>query len=93
MAGINLVGIPPLTGFLGKLGLARASVQAGTPEAWLLLAEILDGQGRGEHGIVFHGDDLINQPAQVRRYRGHTADDQRVPGVLVKQIRQVRERF
>ena len=38
VAGINLVGIPPLTGFLGKLGLARASVQAGTPEAWLLLA-------------------------------------------------------
>ncbi len=38
VAGINLVGAPPLTGFVGKLGLARASVQAATPMAWMLLA-------------------------------------------------------
>jgi multicomponent Na+:H+ antiporter subunit D len=37
VAGMNLVGMPPLTGFVGKLGLARASVQAGTPAAWILL--------------------------------------------------------
>jgi len=37
IAGINLVGVPPLTGFVGKLGLVRASVQAGTPGAWALL--------------------------------------------------------
>ncbi len=35
---LNLVGIPPLTGFVGKLGLAQSSVQAGTPLAWWLLA-------------------------------------------------------
>lgn len=28
--GLNLVGFPPLTGFIGKLGLAQASLQAGT---------------------------------------------------------------
>ena len=33
----NLVGVPPLTGFIGKLGLAEASVQSGTPMAWWLL--------------------------------------------------------
>ncbi|WP_312350326.1 Na+/H+ antiporter subunit D [Actinomyces sp.] len=38
ISGINLVGIPPLTGFVGKLGLARASVEAATPAAWELLA-------------------------------------------------------
>ncbi|WP_022867330.1 Na+/H+ antiporter subunit D [Schaalia vaccimaxillae] len=37
IAGINLIGIPPLTGFIGKLGLARASVEAATLQAWLLL--------------------------------------------------------
>lgn len=34
---LNLVGIPPLTGFIGKLGLAEASVRVGTPLAWSLL--------------------------------------------------------
>ncbi|WP_084403064.1 Na+/H+ antiporter subunit D [Schaalia suimastitidis] len=38
VSGINLVGIPPLTGFVGKLGLARASVELATPSAWILLA-------------------------------------------------------
>lgn len=38
LAGINLVGVPPLTGFIGKLGLAEASVEVGTASAWLLLA-------------------------------------------------------
>ena len=33
----NLVGVPPLSGFVGKLGLAQASVEAGTPMAWSLL--------------------------------------------------------
>lgn len=35
---LNLVGFPPLTGFLGKLGLAQASARAATPLAWALLA-------------------------------------------------------
>ena len=34
----NLVGIPPLSGFIGKLGLAQASAEVGTPMAWSLLA-------------------------------------------------------
>ena len=34
---LNLVGIPPLTGFIGKLGLAEASARLGTPLAWSLL--------------------------------------------------------
>ncbi|WP_165216681.1 Na+/H+ antiporter subunit D [Schaalia sp. ZJ1691] len=37
VAGFNLVGIPPLTGFVGKLALAQASAQAGTAQAWILL--------------------------------------------------------
>lgn len=37
ISGFNLVGVPPLTGFLGKLGLAQASVQLATPDAWALL--------------------------------------------------------
>lgn len=35
---LNLVGFPPLTGFIGKLGLAEASVRSATPLAWSLLA-------------------------------------------------------
>lgn len=35
---LNLVGFPPLTGFIGKYGLAMASADAGTPFAWALLA-------------------------------------------------------
>ena len=38
IAGINLVGVPPLTGFIGKLGLAQASVEVGNTQAWALLA-------------------------------------------------------
>ena len=38
VSGFNLVGIPPLTGFIGKLGLAQASVSAGTWQGWSLLA-------------------------------------------------------
>lgn len=34
---LNLVGFPPLTGFLGKVGLARASAQAATPLGWVML--------------------------------------------------------
>ena len=34
----NLVGFPPLTGFLGKLGLAEATALRNTPLAWALLA-------------------------------------------------------
>ncbi len=37
IAAANLVGIPPLSGFIGKLGLAEASVQVGTAMAWALL--------------------------------------------------------
>ena len=36
--GLNLVGFPPLSGFVGKFGLARASVAVGTEQAWALLA-------------------------------------------------------
>lgn len=35
---MSLAGIPPLSGFLGKLGLLRAGVAAGTPLTWLLVA-------------------------------------------------------
>lgn len=38
ISGLNLVGVPPFSGFIGKLGLAEASVQVGTPIAWALLA-------------------------------------------------------
>ncbi len=38
IVGFNLVGVPPFSGFIGKLGLAEASVQVGTPMAWALLA-------------------------------------------------------
>ncbi|GLU47571.1 Na+/H+ antiporter subunit D [Nocardiopsis ansamitocini] len=35
---MNLAGIPPLSGFLGKLGLIQAGVQQDTPIAYLLVA-------------------------------------------------------
>ncbi len=35
---MNLAGIPPLSGFLGKVGLLQAAVDAGTPLAYLLIA-------------------------------------------------------
>ncbi len=34
----NLSGIPPLSGFLGKLGLLQAGVSVGTPMAYILVA-------------------------------------------------------
>lgn len=37
ITAMNMVGIPPMTGFIGKLGLAQASVESGTPLAWTLL--------------------------------------------------------
>ncbi len=38
ITGFNLVGVPPFSGFIGKLGLAESSVQVATPMAWALLA-------------------------------------------------------
>lgn len=38
---MNLAGIPPFSGFLGKLGLLRGGVDLGTPLAWVLLAGAL----------------------------------------------------
>lgn len=35
---MNLAGIPPFSGFLGKLGLVQGGVDLGTPLAWVLLA-------------------------------------------------------
>ncbi|MBG6084224.1 Na+/H+ antiporter subunit D [Zhihengliuella flava] len=35
---MNLAGIPPFSGFLGKLGLIQGGVDLGTPLAWVLLA-------------------------------------------------------
>ncbi len=34
---MNLAGIPPFSGFIGKLGLLDASVQSGTPMAWAVV--------------------------------------------------------
>lgn len=38
VTGLNLVGVPPLTGFVGKLGLATASATSGGAWAWTMLA-------------------------------------------------------
>ncbi len=35
---MNLAGIPPLSGFIGKLGLMRAGVADGGGWAWVLVA-------------------------------------------------------
>lgn len=35
---MNLAGIPPFSGFLGKLGLLQAGVELGTPSAYILVA-------------------------------------------------------
>ncbi|MFT3888164.1 MAG: Na+/H+ antiporter subunit D [Arachnia sp.] len=35
---MNLAGIPPLSGFIGKLGLMEAGAAVGTPLAWLVVA-------------------------------------------------------
>ncbi len=35
--GMNLAGIPPFSGFLGKVGLLQAGVELGTPVAYLLV--------------------------------------------------------
>lgn len=37
-AALNLIGIPPFTGFIGKLGLAQAAVQQGQWQGYALLA-------------------------------------------------------
>ena len=38
LPAMNLAGIPPLSGFLGKAGLVQAGVEVGTPLAWALVA-------------------------------------------------------
>ena len=38
VAAMNLSGIPPLSGFLAKIGLVQAGIEVGTPLAWLLVA-------------------------------------------------------
>jgi len=35
---MNLAGIPPFSGFLGKIGLVQGGVNLGTPIAWVLVA-------------------------------------------------------
>lgn len=35
---MNLAGIPPLSGFIGKVGLLQAGVADGSPLAWVLVA-------------------------------------------------------
>ncbi len=35
---MNLAGIPPMSGFVGKLGLLTAGLESGTPLAWALVA-------------------------------------------------------
>ena len=35
---MNLAGIPPLSGFVGKFGLLTAAAEVGTPLAWVVLA-------------------------------------------------------
>ena len=37
VSAMNLSGIPPLSGFLAKIGLLRAGIALGTPLAWLLV--------------------------------------------------------
>ncbi len=37
VSAMNLSGIPPLSGFLAKVGLLNAGVELGTPLAWLLV--------------------------------------------------------
>ena len=37
MPAMNLAGIPPFSGFIGKLGLLTAAVEAGTPLAWAVV--------------------------------------------------------
>ncbi|MCS4484705.1 Na+/H+ antiporter subunit D [Gleimia sp. 6138-11-ORH1] len=38
LASLNLIGIPPFSGFIGKLGLTQASVTVASIPAWSLLA-------------------------------------------------------
>jgi len=37
VSAMNLSGIPPLSGFLAKVGLLHAGIEVGTPLAWLLV--------------------------------------------------------
>ncbi len=37
LPAMNLAGIPPLSGFLGKAGLIQAGIDVGTPVAWALV--------------------------------------------------------
>ncbi|SLM87649.1 Na+/H+ antiporter subunit D [Brachybacterium nesterenkovii] len=34
---MNLAGVPPLSGFIGKVGLILAGIDVGSPEAWILV--------------------------------------------------------
>lgn len=38
VSAMNLAGIPPMSGFLGKVGLIQAGISSATPLAWVLVA-------------------------------------------------------
>jgi len=84
---MNLAGIPPLSGFIGKLGLLAAGVEVGTPLAWALVAGSVVTSLLTLYAIAkvwnraFWGTPVLGPHAPHDESEGES--DGRLPGVMV----------
>lgn len=82
---MNLAGIPPFSGFIGKIGLIYSSAELATPTAWWMIAvgvitSLLTLYAMAKAwNRAFWGD-----PAELKRPHAHDEEpDTRMPGVQV----------
>lgn len=75
---MNLAGIPPLSGFLGKVGLLKAGVEAGTPLAWVLVGGSVVTSLLTLYALVKAWNKAFWQPVP-----DHLPADVRLPGAMV----------
>ncbi|MEZ5088285.1 MAG: proton-conducting transporter membrane subunit [Micropruina sp.] len=85
---MNLAGIPPLSGFVGKLGLLLSGVEVGTPLAWSLvvgsvLTSLLTLYAVAKvWGRVFWGTPMLG-PLAPGEGPEDLEDAGRMPGVMI----------
>ena len=87
---MNLAGIPPMSGFLGKVGLLRAGLQTGTPLAVVLVAggvvtSLLTLYAVAKTWTIafWRTPEQAHETAQALPFPGQAADEQHATVVMV----------